>query len=366
MKSETLKLTFPSGLTFLTALILLIALLAAGEWLARSRPVQENLPAPSLGVVHRNLEVQIDVLEQRVAHNEAIDCLMLGDSTVMTDFVPASFESAFHEQTGKEIDCLNLGVGASTVASSVALAEVMMKEYRPALLILGLEALNFTVSTEDQESGALLEAPWIRYKLGRPSIEGWLYDHSRLLEYRPILRKLLRFEFDFLGVLQGSFPDESGIINGYFPLNGQGPFAIDEPPNPDSEHPFDEHYFAELGNFRLLPENVQALEELARSSDDTTQVFVVEMPVAESFVYYYRNGEQDHEAFINTIEDLLSAHDMSFWPTSELHLFTIGDWYNRNHLNTAGAQVFSEWLGRQVGQAVLNKSSLGETWTPIP
>jgi len=42
------------------------------------------------------------------------------------------------------------------------------------------------------------------------------------------------------------------------------------------------------------------------------------------------------------------------WFTQDLNLIPINDWYESEHMNKAGAEVFSAWLGNQLGTAVKN------------
>ena len=88
-------------------------------------------------------------------------------------------------------------------------------------------------------------------------------------------------------------------------------------------------------------------------NNPSTQVVIVEMPVPPSFLYYFDNGEQDYDKFVETIEGSVADTNVLFFRTSNLILFPDSGWFNYNHLNAEGAPIFSEWLGRQVGQGVL-------------
>lgn len=330
------------------AFLLLLLFLATGEAAARSERVRSGFTAASLGSGHRQFEQLMGRLETYAFQHEVIDCVFLGDSTVIADFDPSAFEKAYREQTGESLNCFNFGVGASTVVSSAALAQILVNEYKPHMLIYGIHALNFTVPSDATGATVLLETPWVRYKLGQRSLEGWLYDHSYLYRYIDTLGQLITFETSYAEI---SPPDQARLSDGYYPFEGQGPFNMDSPPEPDSEHPYDEHYFAELGNFQILSANLDALDQISDLQETTTQVLAVEMPVSDTYFYYFDQGEQEYLDFLAVIREKLSDKSVQFVETNYLDVFPDDTWFNRNHLNKNGAGIFSKWFGKQLGMA---------------
>jgi hypothetical protein len=352
----TLQLHRPWGITLGLAFIILLFFLLAGETLFRSEMVHAALVAPGMGSEHRQFAEQLNRFEAYASENQPVDCIFIGNSTIMTDFAPDVFERAYKRETDEEIDCYNFGVSASTAASSAALAQILVQDYEPRLLIYGTQARDYTISPEEEEAAVLLDAPWIRYKLGYPSPEGWLYDRSFLYRYRDIIMQSVRFESDLQYLLRATGARQEEVRDDYFPKDGQGPFDIPNPPSRDSGHGHDKYYFDTLAGYEVLPENLEALELIINSQSSTTQVVVVEMPVPETFFFYFGDGEQDYETFINTIRKSVLARSVPFWETTSLNLFTEDNWFNYSHLNSGGAVLFSEWFGRQLGEAVQNSS----------
>jgi hypothetical protein len=347
-KEGTLRLNYPWGLTLGLASVIFLVYLSVGEALARTDMIRQTLTSPSLGSNHRGLEEQISRLETFAFNHESIDCIFLGDSTVQTDFVPRAFEQAYQKQTGEKIECFNFGIGATTVASSAALAKLLVNEFEPRLLIFGIHALNFTAPLDTAGAADLLETPWLRYKLGHLSVEGWLYEHSYLFRYHDVLKQLSMLDTNLDTILR---QEQDDLPLGYYPAEGRGPFDLASPPDPDSKHPFDEHYFAALGEFQMLPINLEALDSIADLGKGNTQILAVEMPVSDTYHFYFGNGDQDYTAFIDEVDRRLSANSIIFWETSYLDIFPNDVWFNRNHLNTNGAELFSKWFGEQVGRA---------------
>lgn len=333
------------GMSFL----FLLLFLATGEAIARSEVVRSTFIVPSLGSEHGTLEEQMSRIEAYASRHELIDCIFLGDSTVMSDFNPVMFEKAYHDQTGNDINCFNFGIGASTVVSSAALAQILVNDYRPRLLIFGIDALNFTVPSDEGGAAALLETPWVRYKLGQLSFEGWLYDHSYLYRYSNTISQLIMSQTSYREISAGG--PELLSDDYFYPTEDQGPFDMATPPNPDSKHPYDEHYFAELGNFQLLPANLDALDQIADLQGETTQVLAIEMPVSDTYYYYFEHGELEYLDFIAVIRERLFHKKVQFVETNQLNLFSNDNWFNRNHLNEVGAGIFSRWFGQQLGTA---------------
>jgi hypothetical protein len=105
----------------------------------------------------------------------------------------------------------------------------------------------------------------------------------------------------------------------------------------------------------MRPENLAALKQLIQLQNDQLQVLVVEMPVPPTYMYFFGQGQQDYQRFINQLDMTTTAHATAFWPTTSLSLIPEQGWVDYSHLNTNGAAVSSDWLGQQVGAAVNHK-----------
>jgi hypothetical protein len=348
-ETPTLQLSRPSGYTLGLTLLILLTFVLLCEVLFRSEAIQNTLASPSIGSDHRNFEEQVNQLWTYASDDGLIDCVFVGDSTVQTDFYPIVFEKAYGEQAGEEIDCFNFGVGASNVVSLATFLRIIANDLKPRLIIFGIHALDFTVPPEADEVAIVLEMPWIRYKLGEFSPVGWLYEHSQIVRYSEILRQIIRIKGNRESILHN---EEDELLKGFYSMEGQGLFDLANPPDPESKHPYDEHYFAELGNFKLLPVNLEALDQIADLQSATTTVMAVEMPVSDTYYYYFENDEEEYNVFKEEIRSRLSAKSVPFFETTHHIYFADKEWFNRNHLNLEGAQIFSAWLGEEIGDAV--------------
>jgi hypothetical protein len=350
--SQTLQLQRPFGLSLVLAALFLIFYITAGEAFLRFTSVRLVLGAPHLGSEHKQFEQQWFRLSEYAASRETIDCIFIGDSTVMTNFSPIPFADSYREHTGEEIDCFNFGVGAFTAEGLATLGQILVQEYKPRLLLVGLEALVMTVPLEEQGSANLSDTAWARYKLGEFTPEGWLYENVYFYRYLNTIGQYVTFKSNPNEVMVSAAGEIGGAVDGFFPMEGTGPFNVSEPPNPDFDHPYIEHYFAAMDDFQLLPENLEALDRILALNSASTRVILIEMPVPETFHAFFQHGEQDTILFIDTISNKAAAQKIPFWRMPAVHELPASVWFNYNHLNSSGAPLFSRWLGQELAQSL--------------
>ena len=349
MKPNTLRLARPFGKTIWLALILWLVLAGAAEGIARLGFFQSRLTSPKMGSRHYQLGNKLALLETAIKKNGPIDCLMIGSSIVDLGFDPDAFRKGYQEQTGQGIHCFNFGIDASSAASAAALARILIEDYHPRLLIVGTDARDFVVSPEDPDAAVILQTAWVRYRLGDFSLAGWLTEHSYLYRYRQQLSNLVRFNFD--GALRSATTTRFEILpNGFSPFTTVATY-INDPPNPEDDS-FEVTYYTRIfSDYRMLDDNLEALEQIMDQNGLGTQVIIVEMPIADGLYYFFGHGESDHQLFIDRIEELSVAHGVTFWQTESLDLIPDDGWVDYSHVNTKGAAIFSSWLGQQVGKA---------------
>jgi hypothetical protein len=352
-KVHTLHLHSPSRQVCILVVALLLLYGSVGEVVMQANVTRSVLGVPSIGSADRGFEGRLDALRSFAAHRKSVDCIFLGDSTAMTDFAPNVFADSFHDVTGSEIECFNFGAGAFTLADMAALIQIVVREYSPRLIIVGVEALNFAVSSSEPAGADFAQLPWTKYKLGEFTIEGWLFEHSALYPRLGTIRHLLTLETTPSKLRSLTSEINKGWENGYFPLKGPNTFDVAQPPDPTSSHPYHENYFGSLTDFQPLAEHLSALDQILALNSPSTQVVIVEMPVARNFFHYFKHGKQDYQKFISVIEHGLSGTTVPFWQTTHLQMFQDEQWFNYNHLNESGAQILSRWLGNQFGHAVV-------------
>jgi hypothetical protein len=274
---------------------------------------------------------------------------MVGSSIVDVGFDAKVFENVYQEIAGWEIRCFNFGIDASSAVSSAALVKILVEDYHPRLLLLGTDPRDYAVPSTDRDPAAILDSTWIQYRLGDFSLDGWLQDYSYLHRYRQHFSRLFRFEFE--GTLwletQLNFPI---LPNGHTPISAVN-LDVGLPPDPLNTSYEVTYYNRIYSNYQMLDENLIALEDILKYNGTETRVIVVEMPVSDGLYYFFGNGEADYEKFVTYVSELTSLRQVPFWRTEPLDSIPDDGWSDYSHLNVTGAEVFSAWLGEQVGEA---------------
>lgn len=324
----------------------------AGELVLRIDAVSSIFGAPSIGSQHRQFEEQWFRLQNFVEERGSVDCVFLGDSTVMSDFSPIAFAESYVRQSGGELTCYNFGVGAVSVAGIATLARLLDNVYAPRLIIVGLEPLNFTVPLEEQGPADLASVPWVQHQLAGYNLEGWAFEHLQLLGYKETIGRILKLAIHESGIALPGVDGGAEFVAGYYPVQGRGPFDITQPPDPSVSHPYLEHYFATHAVYEMLPENLEALNQLLAMDGPGTEIVLVEMPLTSTFDHFFGRGAEDHGYFVHRVSEKAAQHGVSFIRMADYGVIPAAGWYNYNHLNEEGAPIFSEWLGQQLGSRV--------------
>ena len=349
---RTLYFRRPYGRTLALTLLLLALLMALGEVLVRTEVFEGHVVANNRGGRHRQFELQLGRLETVVARDGPIDCIALGSSMVWYDFDPEAFSEGYQHQTGQEIRCFNFGVDGLPAASAGALAPILAGDFQPSLLIYGTTARDYAVPKESENNTVLLEMPWLRYRLGQFSIQGWFYEHSRLYRYWETLGHLLRLENRHL-LMTGYY---ASLKDNYGFSGREGVGTLGSVPlDPQSEDPRVRRLFELLYEYEILPENLTGLDQVMAQNSREVQVVLVEMPVPPAYLHFFGHGRQDYQRFINQVESMAESRTVPFWQTTHLRLIPDDAWFDYVYPNTKGARIFSAWLGEQVGSAVIQE-----------
>src|ERR671918_1580927 len=260
MKSDTFHATPLFGKTFWLTMILFFIFGGFAEWFTRSEVFQAPLTPPKMGSRHYQLGHKLALLDDVIMKKGSVDCIMLGSSMVDTGFDPEAFQIGYKEITGRDIHCFNFGIDASSAASTAALGRIIVEDYHPRLLIIGTDPRDYAVAREDTDPAVILNTPWIAYRQGDFSLEGWLLDHSYLYRYRQHLGRLTRFQFE--GTIWSNTKLSREILaNGFTPLSKVSTY-INDPPNPGVDS-FEVTYFTRIySSYQMLPENLEGLESI--------------------------------------------------------------------------------------------------------
>jgi hypothetical protein len=217
LKPVTLRIK-PSidGIIWLS-LFLLFLFVGIAEWITRLDFFQTPMTPPKLGSRHYQLGHKLALLDTEVEKNGPIDCIMVGSSMVDVGFNPDFFQSGYEETTTQGIRCFNFGIDASSAVSTAVLVKILVEDYHPRLLIIGTDPRDYAGPREDRDPAAILETPWIQYREGYFSLDGWLTEHSHFYRYLQHLSRLLHFNFE--GALWSETKLNFEIlVNGYTPL----------------------------------------------------------------------------------------------------------------------------------------------------
>jgi hypothetical protein len=356
MKPVLLLGSFVPGKTFLLTCILLICFGGIAEWVARLDVFQALLTPPKMGTRHNQLGHKLALLDALVSQGNLPDCIMVGSSMVDVGFDPDAFQQGVRNRTGSEIHCFNFGIDSSIAVSTAVIARILIEDYRPRLLIVGTDPRDIGVPKDEHGPAVIFSSPWIRFRQGEFSPEGWLLEHSYFFRYRQHLSRLIR-----LKTKDTLWSDTTLSLpirpNGFSPVSTVST-VINEPP--DLQDPSYEivYYTGIYSPYRIYDENLEKLAAMMEYTGDRTQVIVVEMPVSDGLYYFFKNGESDYNRYVTAMEALADTHQVPFWRTEPLDSIPDDGWSDYSHLNGKGAKIFSTWLGEQVGQMQLLDASV--------
>lgn len=348
MKSDTLRIHKTSSKILWFTLVMLLVFCGIAEAVVRTELFQAPLTAPKMGSRHYQLGHKLALLNADVERKGAIDCIAVGSSMVDVGFDPDAFEEAYREVIGQDVRCFNFGIDASSAASATAVARILIEDYHPRLLIMGTDPRDYVLPLDDQDVVAVMDSAWIRYRLGDFSLDGWLTETSYLHRYRQHFSRLFRFQFE--GTLWSETQLNLPILpNGHTPIRAVN-LKVVSPPDPQDTSYEVTYYSRIYSNYQMLDVNLAALEEIMEYNAKETQVIVVEMPVSDGLYYFFGNGEADYNRFVARVSELANLHSIPFWRTEPLDSIPDDGWSDYSHLNVTGAEIFSTWLGEQVGR----------------
>lgn len=310
-----------------------------GEGLLRLEPVQSLLPAPSLGTGHQNFDCKLAGLDAFVRREGGVDCIFLGPSTVNYGINPAVVRASYRRFTGNDLRCYNFGLGSLSNPAARIVMQVLIRRYHPANIVLGTFAGQdrFGEETEDR----LTTNAWVEYQLGHRTFRGWLLEHSVALRY--FLRLLVWVEHPRFSISISRLEAQTEP-NGFTRTLETMP-NIEQPPNPVRERQF----FVRFEHFSVSPEHLQALEDMLRLKSQVG-LAVVEMPIHPTYMAFFGRGKADFDEAISQTRLRAENQGLLYWAPEDLH-FAPDQWWNRYHLNAAGAKIFSAWLGEKIARA---------------
>ena len=272
-------------------------------------------------------------LDYLVARHGAVDCIFLGSSVVRVGIDPVQFGNAYRAQTGEDLTCYNFGIDGIQAASAADLAEILIVRYHPRLLIYGFMLRDLADAPDfGRARGAVAHTPWIRYQRGHFNIDGWMVEHFTTYRYFLALREWPSARFNS-PITDLDDPPRLG----YAPFTKRTSVFV----------PYDY-----LLDYHFSPAEWVGFERLVALRDQT-QLLFVELPSPDHTLAVFGGGPENYFRLMDEAGDYATAHAVPMWMTTRLNLIPAEGWVgDSHHLHRVGAEVFSAWLGEQVGQAV--------------
>jgi hypothetical protein len=336
--STVLRLRRPAGRTL--ALALLFAVAAAGvlEALARREAFRERWSPESVGSGQQQLDRKLVLLREMIAGPGPVDALFLGSSQVHRAVDPTEVEARIRAVSGRELRLFNFGLNGISEVGQVPVARILAKKYRPRLLVVGVSSYGMDDRRDIRFGEALEASPWFRYHSGRPSLDGFLLEHSSAIR-------------QYQGYLFWSNPDAEQLeiqeraVSG-MAGDGHGPFE------PGRFRDVDDEAAKDLAEFRVSPSHVDALDRLFALRSPELAIVAVEMPVHPHVIERFGRGAADHEAALAAIAGVAARHGVPFWRFPAEPPIPADAWHDFVHLNRRGTALYSAWLGERLGEAL--------------
>jgi hypothetical protein len=319
------------------ACVVLFVVLGVAEIAARTPVVRAALHPPSLGSSSRRFELQLDGLERYVAAEGRVECIVLGNSTALMGVDPEALGSGYRQRTGHDLRCFNFGVSGMTASAAGAVAPILVERYRPWLLIYVVSARDIGQSVD----GPLLAStPWVRYRQGSFSINGWLVEQSAAFRYYLLYRQWLDpSRWPAATSPSGTTPE------GFFPLDARLPLS-------PALFVRTQRAYVDILNQPPSEPELAGLSRLLRLPSNGTQVVVVEAPAHETLRRWARRTSGFYAEAIADIRRAARQQHVTFWRVPARRIIPADGWADFVHLNTRGAARFSEWLGGRIAGAV--------------
>jgi hypothetical protein len=342
---KTLQISRPFGKVGILALLWLLFFIGAAEAAVHLKPVQSQLLAPGVGNPNRTFEIQLDRLNTRVDHGEHIDCVFIGSSRVLVGLDPEAVEKAYANITGNDFKCQNFGVLGMGIQGSAGTATMLANLYHPRLIVIGTNFIDFGVGLPDK---AIVDSPFVREHSGHINFDGWVTTWS--LAFRDYLAEVSYLAID-------NAQDEYNYLgynitkpNGFLPLIGH------KTDNMQNWNNLNVHY-------KITVESTRPVKSILAIKKGNTQILFLEIPLRTSTFKAVPHAAEYRHEFEDGINFVLQGSGSQIWLTQDLNLIPESGWIESNHLNVDGAEIFSKWVGEQLGKSVKDGSLILPEWS---
>jgi hypothetical protein len=340
---KTLEIKSPFGGLFLRSFVYVVIFCLLMELLFRISPVTNNFTYGSYGTSHPQFDSQIVNIKQRFIQNGRIDCIFLGNSETSAAMDPTVVEQIYFEKTGRKIICQNFGVSGLTASAAWPVAQLLIKNFQPSVIIFGTNMFDYLPHIGDGAERSITSSPWVQYELGNFSIDGWLIDN--LYSYRY-----------YLGIYQYLFTDhyaKSALID-YTPYESDAEIGTN-----GHELSFSnfmdmtieeqkDYYKSRIKSPDIDQKEIHALQNLLSLNSAQVKIVVVEMPVTPTLLSLRPKFKELYPEFLNLERLLTSNANSELWLTQETLQIPQNGWYDLQHLNEIGKIYFSTMIGNNL------------------
>ncbi len=346
-KQSTLQITFPIGKTFLLAALILMFIAGASEAALRLWPgLRAKLPPPSIGLTDWMFELKLPRLEESVAARDGVDVIFVGSSMTNKGINAELFENEYTSLTGKTVRVFNMGLNGLRLQDKNVVSRYLEQEFSPCLIVYGTTVWDYDVRTESTRYSDNL---WMRVQFGDFSAEGWLGDKLISYQYLLLFRNWMKDTYvDRFQMRQKS--EETLTPLGFSPTDKIDP-TVNTPPSTENE--LDRIHAERQADYVFDPQRLEILGQMLALQETGVRVLLLELPTHPTYVSFYPREWDDHAQFIDEMSQFTSDRGVDFWPTLGYVTFSDQFWFNRNHLNTLGAEIFTRWVAEEMAASSL-------------
>jgi hypothetical protein len=337
--ASVLRLHWPFGRTVLLGLLSAAALAGIAEVAARTDALHRRLPPETVGGGLVQLDRKLVLTREMIGEAGPIDCLFLGSSQVYRSIDPEIVDRALRQAAGQGFRSFNFGLGGMSETSEAEIAKILLGRLHPKLVVIGASSYGlYERKDRDQFESHLATSPWFRFHQGDFTVEGWLSDRS------VAFRQFLGYRF-----WREQSPETRGKLRQAVKGMTASGYGRTEP---GEFRGIDRGAARDLRRFEVSPDRLSALADLLRQRAPGLEMLVVEVPVSDTALQHFGDGEADHQRALDEIEKVTARYGVPFWRYPAERAIPVEGWADFIHLNQAGAETYSRWLGDQLLLAV--------------
>ncbi len=339
-----------SCLIGLLIFLVLFGLLEAGY---RTNILKGFLPVRSVGSYHSQFEQKLFKLDDYVRTYGGVDVIVLGNSMVNTGIIPGNIANAYNDLTGSKPRIFNFGVEGLTISPISDIAKILVQRYHPGTIILFTEMRDYIANNGDQVEENFLANAWIQLQLGNWSLKGAAVDQSLALQHLISLRNWSRY--DFLDSYNTAYNRSDAMTQTGYEEEARRPSILKIIREPDPNNPNDAADYALFKNYKMDIARISDLQKVLFLHTQGTEVLVGEMPIYPTY-YEYLESDAVRTRYLTDISKFVESFAGTFIPNMNPMLIPLNGRADDHHLNYIGAPVYSDYLGKQLGNLCLQDS----------